>query len=107
MIMVEMSPDAGKLMALSALWGPTWEGTDQALAACEFLRLASMLPIQHENTIAVPITFNRGQACCSCISCNCHHCVWESVILTAVNQLQPHEDRFCSRQRHMRGLRQS
>ena len=35
MEMVQMSPDAGKLMALSVLWGPTWEGTDQALAACE------------------------------------------------------------------------
>ena len=41
--MAEMSPDAGKLMALCAPWGPTWEGTDQALAACEYLRLASML----------------------------------------------------------------
>ena len=47
MKMVLMSPDAGQLMALSVLWGPTWEGTGQALAACEFLRLASMLPIQH------------------------------------------------------------
>ena len=40
---VQMSPGAGKLTALSVLWGPTLEGTDQALAACEFLRPASML----------------------------------------------------------------
>ena len=105
--MVQMSPDAGKLMALSVRWGPTWEGTDQVLAACEILRLASMLRIQHrELMIAVPFTLNRRQACCSCTPCNCHHCVGECVIPKADNQVQPHEDRYCSRQRHMCGLRQ-
>ena len=42
--MVQVSLGAGKLTAWSVLWGPTWEGTDQALAACESLRLAGMLP---------------------------------------------------------------